>query len=91
MLRLTPDDPVALRQLAIIYFEQNQLPQLYQAVEKAAEAQPDDADLQLKLGQTLLATGQVQQAREAALRSLEKQPGGEEALMLLASVCRRPE
>ena len=27
------------------------------------------ADLQLKLGQTLLATGQVQQAREAALRS----------------------
>ena len=85
VLRLTPDDPVALRQLAIIYFEQNQLPQLYQAVEKAAEAQPDDADLQLKLGQTLLATGQVQQAREAALRSLEKQPGGEEALMLLAS------
>ena len=32
-----------------------------------------------------LGAGEVQQAREAALRSLEKQPGGEEALMLLAS------
>ena len=27
VLRLTPDDPVALRQLAIIYFDQDQLPQ----------------------------------------------------------------
>jgi tetratricopeptide (TPR) repeat protein len=85
VLRLAPDDPVALRQLAIIYYEQGQVPQAFQALQKAAEGQPDDAELQLKLGQILFLTGQPQQAREAVLRSLEKQPGGEEALIVLAS------
>jgi tetratricopeptide (TPR) repeat protein len=89
VLRLAPDDPVALRQLAFIYVEQGQLPQAFQTVQKAAQAQPDDADLQVKLGQLLLTAGQYEQAREAAMRSLEKQPGGDQALMLLASSAAR--
>ena len=38
VLRLAPDDPVALRQLAIIYVEQGQLPQAYQASESRGTA-----------------------------------------------------
>jgi tetratricopeptide (TPR) repeat protein len=85
VLRLAPADPVALRELGVMYQNQGQMPQAYPLLNKAAELLPDDADLQLKLGQSLLVQGDYQQAREAALRSLDKQPGGEEALVLLAT------
>jgi tetratricopeptide (TPR) repeat protein len=85
VLRLAPDDPAALRQLAILYKNQGQLPQAYSLLKKAAELQPDDADVQVKLGETLLVQlGDAQAAREAALRALETAPGREEALVLLA-------
>ncbi len=89
VLRLAPTDPVATRELALLYKNQGQLPQAYTLLQKAAELQPDNAEVQVKLGQILLVTGQVQDARKAALRSLEKQPGGEEALILLATTAAR--
>ena len=44
-------------------------------LQKAVELQPDDADVQLKLGQILFMQRDAQQGREAALCSLEKKPG----------------
>src|SRR5262245_31811362 len=49
VLRLAPDDPVAVRQLAIIYHDQRQLLQAYSLLKKATELQPEDLELQLKL------------------------------------------
>ena len=89
VLRLAPDDPVALRQLAILYQDQGQLPQAFQLLQKAADLHPDDADLQLKLGQSLFVQGHYEQARDAALGVLEKAPGREEALVLLANTAAR--
>src|SRR5262249_46495114 len=43
-----------------------------------------DVELQIKLGQAYLAFGQLAQARDAATKILDKQPGHEEALILLA-------
>src|ERR1700730_3028392 len=83
VLRLAPTDPVALRELGVMYQDQGQWPQAFPLLNKAAELLPDDADLQLKLGQSLLLQREYQQAREAALRSLDQHPGGEEAPMLL--------
>src|SRR5262245_30365928 len=91
VLRLTPDDPVALRQLGFIYHDQGQLLQAYPLLKKAAELQPEDLELQLKLGTTLLSGGEQAQARDTALQVLEKQPGQEEALLLLADASRTPE
>src|SRR5262249_10419736 len=85
VLRLDPADPVALRRLGIIYSDQGQLPQAYPLLKKAVELQPDDADLQVKFGQNLLVQQEYQQARQAALTALDKQPGREEALVLLAT------
>src|SRR5262245_10687993 len=65
VLRLAPDDPVALRQLGFIYYDQGQIPQAYSLLKKAAELQPEDLELQLKLGTTLLSGGQQAQARDA--------------------------
>ena len=75
VLRLAPDDPAALRQLGIIYFDQGQILQAYPLLKKSAELQPDDPEIQLKLGQLFLAVGDYAQARDAALQVLEKQPG----------------
>ena len=85
VLRLDAADAVALRDLAIMYQEQGQSPQAAPLFKKAAELLPDDPDLQLRLGQNFLLQGEYQEAREAALRALDKQPGKPEALILIAN------
>jgi tetratricopeptide (TPR) repeat protein len=89
VLRLEPTNPVATRELALLYKDQGELPQAYTLLQKAAELQPDNAEIQVKLGQIKLVIGQFKDARNAALRALEKQPGGEEALILLAATAVR--
>jgi tetratricopeptide (TPR) repeat protein len=91
VLGLSPDDPVALRHLGFIYNDQGQLLQAYPLLKKAAELQPEDLELQLKLGALLLSGGEQAQARDAALQVLETQPGQEDALLLLADTSRTPE
>src|SRR5215470_2750335 len=51
VLSLAPEDLAALRQLGMIYLDQGQIVQAYPLLKKGAELQPDDADIQLKLGQ----------------------------------------
>jgi tetratricopeptide (TPR) repeat protein len=91
VLRLAPSDAVAMRELGIIYFDQGQLRQAYPLLQQSAEKTPDDWELQLKLGLTYLGGGDRKQAREAALRILDKQPGHEDALLLLVDSARTPE
>ena len=55
VLRLAPEDPAALRQLGIIYLDQGQILQAYLALKKSSELQPDDPEIQLKLGLSSLA------------------------------------
>jgi tetratricopeptide (TPR) repeat protein len=85
VLRLAPNDPVALRQLGTIYFYQNQLQQAFSLLKRAADAEPDRLDLKIKLIRAYMAGGQFQPARDLAQEIVEKQPGQDEALMLLAS------
>jgi len=91
VLRLSPADPMALRQLGIIYHDQGQIIQAYLLLKQAAELRPDDVDLQLKFGLTLLSLHEIEQARDAALRILDKQPSNEQALLLLAHAAAAPE
>jgi tetratricopeptide (TPR) repeat protein len=83
-LRLELNDPTAVRQLGLLYQDQNQFPQALILLKKAAELAPDNVEVQLKLGLTLQALNQYKEAREAALKVLDKRPGNEEALALLA-------
>ena len=59
-------------------------------LKKAADQNPDDTAVQLKLGLFYLAVRDYQHAREAALRVLEKEPGQEEALLLLVETAMGP-
>jgi tetratricopeptide (TPR) repeat protein len=83
VLRRTPMDPVALRQLGIIYHDQGQIIQAFPLLKQAAELRPDDVDVQLKFGLTLLLLREFTQARDAARHILDKQPANEQALLLL--------
>src|SRR5262245_19865778 len=91
VLRLAPDDPAALRQLGTIYLDQGQVLQAYPLFKKLSELQPDDPDSQLKLGLIFFSLGGSTEARDAALQVLDKEPGQERALLLLADAARTPE
>ena len=91
LLRLTADDPLAMRRLAILYYDQGQIAQAYPLLKKYAGLQPDDSEMQVKFGLAVLATGDYAQAREAALQALSKRPGDEQALSLLVDTARSPE
>jgi putative PEP-CTERM system TPR-repeat lipoprotein len=84
VLGVDPDDPLALRRLAAIYFDQGQLGRALPLLKRSAEFAPNDPEVQLKLCASLLSARQYQQARDAALLVLDKQPGNEQALVLLA-------
>ena len=85
VLRLTPNDPVAQRQLAVIYLDQGQLLQAFPLLRRAAQANPNNLDLQIKLVRADLSARQFQAARDLAQQIVEKHPGQDEALMLLAN------
>jgi len=91
VLRLAPEDPAALRQLGSIYLEQGQLLQAYAHLKKSDELQPDDPEIQLKLGLLFVSFRAYAEARDAALQVLEKQPGNEQALLLLVDASRTPD
>jgi tetratricopeptide (TPR) repeat protein len=85
VLRLAPSDAVAQRQLGIVYFEQGQFPQAIPLLKRAADAEPNNLDLQIKLVRTYLSARQFQPARDLAQQIIEKQPAQDEAVILLAS------
>ena len=91
VLRLAADDPVAMRRLAILYYDQGQIAQAYPLLKKYAGLQPDDPEMQVKFGLAVFATGDYVQAREAALQALSKRPGDEQALSLLTDTARTSE
>ena len=91
VLRVAPDDPTALRQLGILYFDQGQIRQAYALLKRSAELQPDDAEIQLKISSIMLALRDYGQARDAAAQVLDKQPDSELALLLLADASRNPD
>src|SRR5262245_52751938 len=74
VLSRAPEDLAALRQLGSIYVDQGQIMQAYPLLKKGAELQPDDPEIQLKLGLIYLAGRDYTQARDAASQVLETQP-----------------
>src|SRR5262245_28289635 len=91
VLRLDSADPTAVRELALIYQGQGQILQGYPLLKRATELRPEDWEVQLKLGQLLLALREFAQARDVALQILEKQPADQGALLLLADTAATPD
>lgn len=91
VLRISSDNPVATRQLGIIYLEQGRLAKAYKYLQRARLLEPENKTILLKLGATFLAVGSYGEARDAAKQILARQPGDEQALLLLTDAVRAPE
>jgi tetratricopeptide (TPR) repeat protein len=91
VLRLSPSDPMALRQLGIIYHDQGQIIQAYPVLKQAAELRPDDLELQLKYAKTLGSLRDYATARDIARQILDKEPANEQALLLMVDTAIMPD
>jgi tetratricopeptide (TPR) repeat protein len=84
VLRIAPTEPVAMTRLGLIYYAEGKLPQACAYLQKGLELHAENLDARAKLGQTLFSLRSFNEAREEAGRILDKQPGNEDALLLLA-------
>src|SRR5688500_1641868 len=65
-LRLAPKDPVVIRQLGFLFFEQSRMRLAAQALGEAKKLDPENADVRFRLATLLLQAGDVTNARSEA-------------------------
>lgn len=90
-LQKVPLDPVAIRQLGVLFFNEGRVREAFAYLRKAVELDPKNADAQTKLAMTYLTAGSLREADTAARKVLEIQPGNEDALLILAAASRTPK
>ena len=84
VLRLQPTNTVALRHLGLGYHQQGRVAQAYGYLERAAQLDPSDHEVRLRLAGILVGSRKLKEARDHAEAILSRDPISEEALMLLA-------
>ena len=83
LLRLESTNQVALRNLAVMFFEQGRLLSSFALLAKASKLHPEDFEVRLKYAMALQSIGKTRESRDEVLQVLSLQPTNEEALMLL--------
>ncbi|MEP6662518.1 MAG: tetratricopeptide repeat protein, partial [Verrucomicrobiota bacterium] len=91
VLKVSELDPVAVRQLGFLYYEQGRLPQAYSYLREAVKLDPENPEIHARLGQAYLTLHDLKLAGAEARTVLAKKPGDEEALLLLASTVDQPK
>ena len=87
-LRLDPSNRVVIRQLGLTFLELGKSPQAALLLRKAADLDPEDLEIRVKLSALYLVNGLPQQARELAQYVLAKDAHQFDALLLLADSSR---
>lgn len=90
VLKVAPEDPVAISRLATIYSEEGRVGRAFPFLMKACELVTNDMELHLKLGNFYLAAGKLKEARDEASLVLDRMPRHPEApVLLVATVTNR--
>ncbi len=89
-LRLSPQNPVALGRLGIIYQVDGRSP-AFGLLRQALALDPENSDARLSMGLLLAGAHQLKPARDAALRVLQRDPHNEDALFLLCDSITNPQ
>ena len=87
-LRLDPSNRVVIRQLGLTFLELGKSPQAALLLRKAADLDPEDLEIRVKLSGLYLRNGLPQEARELAQYVLAKEAHQFDALLLLADTSR---
>src|SRR5262249_5313802 len=85
VLVAAPDDRLAGREIAGLYHHQGEAPEADPPLKKNTEVDPRQLQGARELCLRNPTLGGFQEARDAALTVLDKQPGGEQALLILAN------
>ena len=86
VIKLDPSNDAAYYELGDVYMHLKQGPDAFQAFSRAASANPENLQAQLRLGQLLLMGNQAAEAEEKAKIVLSKDPQNIEGLQLLSGV-----
>jgi tetratricopeptide (TPR) repeat protein len=79
-------DPHIVNRIAAIYYEQGRVFEAFPVLTNAVALKPDDLALSYKLGSVWAANRNFDEARNAALTILAKQPKHADAMLLLAEI-----
>jgi tetratricopeptide (TPR) repeat protein len=85
---LSPADPLAIRRLGLIYFEEGRPREALLYLKRAIELEPKNPDVQLKLAEIYGGMGKLKEAVDLLGAALRSDPGNEHALLLLAQFSR---
>jgi len=85
-----PNNAPASRQLGLIHYQLGEPAVAFRYLLKAEELAPGDRDVRVKLGAVYLLGGKTEEAREAAVGVLAKEPGNLDALALLGNAAATP-
>jgi tetratricopeptide (TPR) repeat protein len=88
VLRLSYLNPVAIRQLGLIYAAEGRPAQAAGFLKKSLELDPNNVEVQAKMAQTLAALGNAKSAFGLASHVLEKEPANEDAILLCVDLAR---
>ncbi len=91
VLRLEPTNSLAIQRLGLAFYQQGEWVKAFAFLRKAAELDTNNVDIRLKLGMTYLAGRKLKEARDEAAFVLARQPGNEEALLLLSDATASPK
>ena len=89
-LKMDPSNRVVIRQLGLTFLELGKSPQAALMLRKAAELDPEDLEIRVKLSALYLVNNLPQQARELAQYVIKKDAHQLDALLLLADASREP-
>ena len=91
VLKLEPANAEAICRLAAIYYDQGQTGRMFPFLYKGREVQPENVELRLKLGMSLLTVRKFDEARAEANFVLARKPQLEDAPLLLADSAFKPK
>ena len=91
VLRLEPANAVAIRKLGLAHYQSGELQEAFPYLRRAAELDPQNEDVRLKLATVYLVARRPDDARTHATNVLERDAKNFDALMLLADSATRAE
>lgn len=91
LLRSDNQNATAFQQLGLIWYEQGSPLQAFPFLLKSRDLAPGNVDVRTKLAYAFIAVGQWAEARKEALAILEKSPGYDDAVILLAETVQTKE
>ena len=91
VLQLAGPDPVAVRQLARIYFDRGDMPRSFAFYGQLLNQDTNNIEARLRRGLVYIAAHKFKEARADAAFVLSKEPANDEALLLLADAATTPK